>query len=93
MVCQYIEGRLVEGMLPVTKAGSHKDVVIPDLCLDLRDNCPHTTQFITSIIVPQGVKVRVAKVGNHEWSTISGHVSIPTVAGSRYTLMLLDSVS
>ena len=89
MFCQYIEGKLVQGMLPVTRSGNYKDT--PDLCLDLRDYCPRTMQFVNSITVPCGVKIRIAKVGSREWSTISGYAKIPTMAGSRYTLMLQTS--
>ena len=93
VVCQYIQGKLVDGMLPVTRAGLHVDTQIPDLCLDLRDNCPHTIQFIDSLTVPLGVNIGIAKVGNREWATISGYAKIPMTAGSRYTLMLQKSFS
>ena len=93
VVCQYIEGKLVDGMLQVIRAGLHTDVQIPDLCLDLRDNCPHTIQFVKSITVPQGIKVSIAKVGCRVWSAISGYATIPTTAGSRYTLMLQNNTN
>ena len=93
VVCKYIEGRLIRGMLPVTKVGTQKDIKMPDLCLDLRDNCPHTTQFISSITIPEGVKIRIARVGNRDWSAFSGYAHIPTIPGSRYTLMLESSIA
>lgn len=77
------------GMLPVTRFPSDSRLSTPDLCIDLRDNCPHTTQFIHSITVPTGMSIKMAKVGERGWSSISGYTEIPT-GGSRYTLMLHD---
>ncbi len=87
VVCQYVKDKLVHGMLPVVRAGELDEIETPDLCLDLRDNCPHTIQFIQSITVPPGVRIRIAKVGYREWSTITGPAVVPTIAGSRYTVM------
>ena len=96
VVCQYIQGKLVPGMLPVTTFEANTKTTTARaafLCLDLRDRRPHTAQFVRSITIPTGIKVLFAEVDSSGgWIPISGYAEIPTTAGSRYTLMLQENV-
>ena len=96
VVCQYIQGKLVPGMLPVTTFETNTKTTTARpafLCLDLRDRCPHTAQFLRSITIPTGINVKIAEVGGSGgWTPISGYAEIATTAGSRYTLMLQENV-